>query len=144
MSLEVRAGVRHDRTMPEAATLLPERFVVPLDGSDFALRAVRFADVWAVELGSEIEFVTTPQTAEREARTTAPCWLMQAAHGLKTSKVCTRYIDIDDPVAAILDTTHERPQTWLAWRPMVEAPCSVPPSVTSRNRLSAESRSPRC
>jgi nucleotide-binding universal stress UspA family protein len=99
--------------MREVASLLPERFVVPLDGSDFASRAVRFADVWAAEFDAEVELMTTPQTVEREARRTAPCWLTEAADGLRTSKVCTRYIDTNDPATAILDATHARPQTWL-------------------------------
>jgi nucleotide-binding universal stress UspA family protein len=92
---------------------LPERFVVPLDGSDFAQRAVEFADRWAAELDIELELMTTPQTTDRDARTVAPSWLAEATHGLSTSKVSTRYIDADDPVAAILETTQERPQTWL-------------------------------
>jgi nucleotide-binding universal stress UspA family protein len=99
--------------MLDVATLLPDRFVVPLDGSEFALRAVTFADEWAAELDAEIELMTTPHTTDREARTVAPCWLVEATHGVSGSKVGWRYIDADDPVAAILETTQERPQTWL-------------------------------
>jgi nucleotide-binding universal stress UspA family protein len=99
--------------MPEIATLLPERFVVPLDGSDFASRAIGFADKWAVELDAEIELMTTPHTAEREARAIAPVWLSEAARGLATPKVSTRYVDCHDPVSAILAASHERPGTWL-------------------------------
>jgi nucleotide-binding universal stress UspA family protein len=92
---------------------LPERFVVPLDGSDFALRAVGFADAWATALGIEIELVTTPLTADRSARAIAPRWLDEVAHGVATSKVRARYAACDDPVSAILDAVHERPAAWL-------------------------------
>jgi nucleotide-binding universal stress UspA family protein len=99
--------------MLDVASLLPERFVVPLDGSDFALRAVGFADRWAAALHVELELMTTPQTTERDSRPVAPSWLVEATHGLAASKIGTRYIDADDPVAAILETTQERPQAWL-------------------------------
>ena len=82
------------------ATLLPERFVVPLDGSDFALRAVGFADAWATALDIEVELMTTPLTADRDARPIAPRWLNEAAQGRSASKVSARYVDCDDPVRA--------------------------------------------
>ena len=93
--------------------VLPERFVVPLDGSDFALRAVGFADGWAAELQAGIELMTTPHAAGHDARTITPCWLTDAAVGLETPNVRTRFVDADDPVAAILSVTNEAARTWL-------------------------------
>jgi nucleotide-binding universal stress UspA family protein len=110
----VLAGrVDDDQTVLAAATLLPERFVVPLDGSDFALRAIEFADGWAAELDAEIELMTTPHTADRNLRPNIPCWLTQAADGLATPKVSMWYVDSDDPVTAIAERTCGGPHAWL-------------------------------
>ena len=139
-----------DRVMPEVARLLPERFVVPLDGSDFALRAIGFADKWAVELDAEIELMTTPHTTDREARTPAPVWLTEAAHGLATPKVSSRYVDCDDPVSAILEATHDRPHTWLCMsthgrgRVLASALGHVAEQVVGKIRVPAMLIGPHC
>jgi nucleotide-binding universal stress UspA family protein len=101
------------RPVGDRTQVLPRSFVVPLDGSDFALRAVAFADEWATELGADVELVTTPQTADRNARETPPSWLAEAAEHVTTAKVATRYVDADDPATAIVAMTQERPSSWL-------------------------------
>ena len=99
--------------MHESDTPVPDRFVVPLDGTDFALRAVSFADAWATEFDAEIELVATPHTLDPDARKIPPVWLADAARELQSSKVLTRFVDENDPVTAIVAATNERPSNCL-------------------------------
>ena len=94
--------------MHEVVTGLPDRLVVPLDGTDFALRAIAFADAWATTLGAGLELVASPHTIDRDACTVEPCWLAEATRGLRAPVVTTRYLDTNDPVAAITAVANER------------------------------------
>ena len=54
---------------------VPSALVVPLDGSDFAQRAVPVACRFAVAFDAEVVAVTTPQTIEEGAQLEPPTWL---------------------------------------------------------------------
>ena len=58
---------------------VPKTVVVPLDGSDFALRAVPIAATLARCFGAELALMTTPMTREPVGRDEKPPWLEEAA-----------------------------------------------------------------
>jgi nucleotide-binding universal stress UspA family protein len=112
----LRHAVRSDPGLPETA-VIPETLLVPLDGSDFALRAAPVATDLARRLGADIVFVTTPHTADPDARRNEPTWLAEAVAeaAAETSadarQVTSRFVDSDDPVAAIIGVAREHPRT---------------------------------
>jgi nucleotide-binding universal stress UspA family protein len=74
--------------------------IVPLDGSDYALRAIGVG----VRLGSacdaELVLVTTPMTTAARGE---PVWLREAAADSAYQRVRTEFYTSNDPVAAIAD-----------------------------------------
>ena len=58
---------------------IPKTLVVPLDGSDFAQRAVAIAAELAGSFDAELVLMTTPLTDDEELRDVPPRWLGEAA-----------------------------------------------------------------
>jgi nucleotide-binding universal stress UspA family protein len=59
----------------DGSAKVPNTLVVPLDGSDFAVRAVPVARRFAAAFGGEVVAVTTRHSIERSARDETPAWL---------------------------------------------------------------------
>lgn len=79
----------------------PSTFVVPLDGSDFALRALRVAHRFADLFGADIVAVTTPQTIDDDLRRERPSWLAS----LDVRSVLSTAEDPADAVAEVVAQT---------------------------------------
>ena len=87
-------------------SLLPATFVLPLDGSDFSLRAVPFASWWAQRFDADVFAITTPQTIDDAERLRLPVWL----DALSTrTRLTAAVIDEDDPAHAIAQVVAARP-----------------------------------
>jgi nucleotide-binding universal stress UspA family protein len=74
--------------------------VVPLDGTDFSLRALPFASWLADRFDAEVIAMTTPQTIDDEERRRMPAWLDVVRSGGDTA-VTTTVIDDPEPAHAI-------------------------------------------
>jgi nucleotide-binding universal stress UspA family protein len=79
---------------------VPATFVVPLDGSDFSLRAVPIAASFAERFGAEVVAVTTPLTNEDDDRLAVPAWLGDLARDGRYGRLRVAMVD-DDPVDAV-------------------------------------------
>jgi nucleotide-binding universal stress UspA family protein len=87
--------------------LLPSTFVVPLDGSDFSLRALPFASWWAQRFDADVFAMTTPQTIDDTERLRLPAWLDTLR---SCARLTTALIDDDDPAHAIAQVVAARPR----------------------------------
>lgn len=76
----------------------PTTVVVPLDGSDYALRAVDVAVRLARADHAELVLVTTPMTT---AEPRVPVWLPEAAAASGYDRVRIEFFGSNDPIAAI-------------------------------------------
>lgn len=90
---------------------VPGTIVVPLDGSDYALRASAVAAGLATAFDADLVLMTTPQTLDPVVRSIPPPWLDQTAREVAAPRVHTRYVASDDPASAIAEVAHERPNT---------------------------------
>jgi len=54
---------------------VPSTLVVPVDGSDFSLRALPIASEWAQRFDADVIAVTTPMTLDNERDAQLPVWL---------------------------------------------------------------------
>ncbi len=54
---------------------MPRVFLVPLDGTDFSLRAVAIAERFAAAFDADVRAFTTPQTLDASERSAMPTWL---------------------------------------------------------------------
>jgi nucleotide-binding universal stress UspA family protein len=59
----------------DVAARVPNALVVPLDGSDFAARAVPVARRFAAAFGSEVVALTTPHSIDQSTWEETPAWL---------------------------------------------------------------------
>jgi nucleotide-binding universal stress UspA family protein len=85
-----------------AGSTVPTTFVVPLDGSDFALRAVPVARRFASKFGIDILAVTTPHSLDRTFRGDVPAWLAALAAEPSPVRVRPLVADVLDPADAVL------------------------------------------
>ncbi len=81
-------------TADGADARVPTTIVVPLDGSDFSMRAVPVARRFGARLAAEVVAVTTPQTLDDDLRCEPPGW--SAALGVRLVVSAA-----DDPVDAV-------------------------------------------
>ena len=68
----------HEAPGTASAAALPSTFVVPLDGSDFASRAVPVARSFAATFGADVLALTTPHSLDAvgaRVETELPTWL---------------------------------------------------------------------
>ena len=82
---------------------VPSAFVVPLDGSDFSLRAVPVARRFAAAFGADLRAVTTPQTLDASDRSTMPSWLETLVADTAVPRLTATVADGDDPALAVAE-----------------------------------------
>ena len=82
---------------------VPSTFVVPLDGSDFSLRAVPVARRFATTFGAELRVITTPQTLETNERSAMPSWLETLVADPALPRITATMADGDDPALAVAE-----------------------------------------
>jgi nucleotide-binding universal stress UspA family protein len=82
---------------------IPKTLVVPLDGSDFARRAVSVAAGLARSFDADLLLMTTPLTHDKEMRDVPPGWLGEAASASGYPRVRTVLAQDDHAGAAIAD-----------------------------------------
>ena len=95
-----------DRT--DAITSVPRTFVVPLDGSDFAARAIPIAAALGGRFDADLVLATVPTTLDAEARAVPPRWLEDAARGVQSARVEVAVVDTDDPAAGVVGLLRDR------------------------------------
>jgi nucleotide-binding universal stress UspA family protein len=86
---------------------VPTRLVIPLDGTDFAARAVPVACRFAVAFGAQVVAITTPQSLDG-ARDT-PAWMADLAARSWPAPMRTVVAHAGDPVTAVADQVAEAP-----------------------------------
>ena len=74
--------------------------IVPLDGSDFALRALPVGTAFARAFAAELLLVTTPMTLEEHRPSELPVWLPEAATAAKYEKVRIELLPEHDELTA--------------------------------------------
>ncbi len=92
----------------DAITSVPRTFIVPLDGSDFAARAIPIAAELAARFEADMVLATVPTTLDAEARATRPRWLDDAASAVRTARIEVAVVDADDPAAGVIDLLRDR------------------------------------
>ena len=75
--------------------------IVPLDGSDFALRALPVATAAAGAFDAELLLVTTPMTLEEHDPSELPVWLPEAAAATGYDRVRTELLPEHDELTAL-------------------------------------------
>ncbi|MEX1008584.1 MAG: universal stress protein [Acidimicrobiia bacterium] len=80
---------------------MPKTVIVPLDGSDFALRALPVAVSLADALDAELLLVTTPMTLDELDPSELPVWLSDAAAATGYDRVRTELLREHDALTAI-------------------------------------------
>ena len=91
------------------ADSIPKTVVVPLDGSEFALRAVSVAADLAGSFDADLVLMTTPLTDDEQLRDIPPAWLGEAASASGYARVQTVVAQDDHAGAAVADL--------VAWLP---------------------------
>jgi len=84
----------------------PKRLVVPLDGSDFATRAVPVACRFAAAFGAEVVALTTPQSLDAASDT--PAWMADLAASTWDAPLRTVVALAGDPATAVADHVADR------------------------------------
>jgi nucleotide-binding universal stress UspA family protein len=82
--------------------------VVPLDGTDFSLRALPFASWWAERFNADVVAMTTPQSLDETDRTRPPAWL-DAVPTNDRVRVTKAVIDDDEPAHAVAQMVATKP-----------------------------------
>ncbi len=75
--------------------------IVPLDGSDFALRALPVATTLSKAFDAELLLVTTPMTLEEHDPSELPVWLPEAAAASGYERVRTELLPEHDELTAL-------------------------------------------
>jgi nucleotide-binding universal stress UspA family protein len=101
----VRTG--NDDDMVDDST--PKTLVVPLDGSEFALRAVPVASNLAGSFDADLLLMTTPLGGDKEMRDVPPVWLGDAATASGYARVRTVVAQDDHAAVAIAELVAELP-----------------------------------
>ena len=80
---------------------MPKTVIVPLDGSDFALRALPLGTAVARAFGAELLLVTTPMTLEEHRPSELPVWLPEAAAAAGYERVRAELLPEHDELTAL-------------------------------------------
>lgn len=88
---------------------IPKTIVVPLDGSDFALRVVPIASTLAARFDADLVFMTTPLTHDEVGRTQPPAWLADAATQSRYAPARTMLAEDDHAASAITRVAQDLP-----------------------------------
>jgi nucleotide-binding universal stress UspA family protein len=96
-----------DAANPVAAA--PDSFVVPLDGSDFAMRALPVVAGYAARLDADVVLVTAPTSLDGGADERTPAWLDDIARSLDGAMAVETVVsNAPDPVETIRAETGAR------------------------------------
>jgi nucleotide-binding universal stress UspA family protein len=98
---------------PDAAHAIPKTFVVPLDGSDFANRAVPVATGLASRFGADTVLMTAPTAIDHDDVDLPPVWLDAVADSAGVP-VETVVAAVNDPVGALLELLGSYPDPVVA------------------------------
>jgi nucleotide-binding universal stress UspA family protein len=93
---------------------VPRTFVVPLDGSDFANRAVPVTADLARRFGADVVLMTAPTSLDRHEVVEPPAWLDDLANATDAPSVETVVSETNDPVAAVVALLATRPDPVVA------------------------------
>ncbi len=92
----------------------PKTLVVPLDGSDFAGRAVPVAAEVARRFDADVVLVTAPTAIRGDDVDTPPDWLDDLANSVGNARIETVVAHENDPVGAVLNLVATRPEPVVA------------------------------
>jgi nucleotide-binding universal stress UspA family protein len=87
--------------------------IVPLDGSDFALRALPVGTAVALAFEAELLLVTTPMTLEEHDPSELPLWLPEAAAATRYERVRTELLPEHDELTALAGCVARVPEPAL-------------------------------
>ena len=82
---------------------IPVTFIVPLDGTDFSLRAIPVARRFATAFAADLHACTTPQTLDPRDRSTMPAWLEAVVADTALPRFTASVVDGDDPAHAVAE-----------------------------------------
>lgn len=82
---------------------VPATFIVPLDGTDFSLRAVPIVRRYAEAFDADVIACTTPQTLDASERATVPAWLASLVAEATNRRFRASVVDGDDPALAVAE-----------------------------------------
>jgi nucleotide-binding universal stress UspA family protein len=99
---------------PETASLAPKTFVVPLDGSDFANRAVPLTADLTQRFGADMVLMTAPTALDHQATDPPPVWLQAVVDDVGGAPIETVVAGTNDPVAAMLALLDSHPDPVIA------------------------------
>jgi nucleotide-binding universal stress UspA family protein len=100
--------------IPEPVTAVPQTFVVPVDGSDFASRAVPIAAGLARRFDADLVLMTAPTALSADDLGAAPSWLDDIARTAGAARVETVVTTTNDPVAGVQALLAARPDPVVA------------------------------
>ena len=90
-------------------TDLPSTFIVPLDGSDFSLRAIPVARRFATAFAAELHACTTPQALDERSGSTMPAWLKSVVADTTDPRFTASVVDGDDPARGVAELVAATP-----------------------------------
>lgn len=93
---------------------MPRTLVVPLDGSDFACRAVPVAAQLARRFGAELVLMSAPMTLSSDGGSSVPGWLREVADASDAPRVETFVPAANEPVEALQSIVASRPDPIVA------------------------------
>ncbi len=88
---------------------VPETFLVPLDGTDFSLRALPVAERFATAFDADLHAFTTPQTLDASERSAVPAWLETLVADTRYPRFTASVVDGDDPALAVVEQVAATP-----------------------------------
>jgi nucleotide-binding universal stress UspA family protein len=100
--------------IPEPVTSVPQTFVVPVDGSDFANRAVPVAADLARRFDADLVLMTAPTALGSDDVGAAPDWLDDLARTAGVARVETVVTATNDPVDGVQALLAGRPDPVVA------------------------------
>jgi nucleotide-binding universal stress UspA family protein len=105
----VGTRVTSDSGPADVGASVPTSFVVPVDGSDFASRAVTVARRYATTFGGDVVVVTTPHTIDRSTWKEVPAWLAALTSEPSEVPVSSVVACTTKPAEAIVAEVEARP-----------------------------------
>jgi nucleotide-binding universal stress UspA family protein len=89
----------------------PATFLVPLDGTDFSLRAVPVAERFAAAFDADLHAFTTPQTLDASERAAMPTWLESLVAETTYPRFRASVVEGDDPALAVVEQVGASPRS---------------------------------
>jgi nucleotide-binding universal stress UspA family protein len=107
-------GMSHDAM--RAGTSRPQTFVVSLDGSDFACRAVPVAAALSRRFDADVVLMSAPTALSRDGGALVPAWLREVAESTDAARVEVVVAETNEPVDGLLAllATHADPVVAMA------------------------------